>query len=122
MPTMPMTPVLISRTMIKTRPDGVQSQCSINFGVPTVYAPLTTADRTVYYCPIQLSGLQDDHIYSLIGEDPLDALVTALCFAGVKLGSSLYASQLDWDASINFGFPVRPDFNLPPNNPGGGGG
>lgn len=110
-----MTPVLISRTMTRTRLDGVQTQCSINFGTPAINADLSAqCGSTMYYCPIQLTGFQNDYIHSLSGEDPLDALVGALCFASTLLGSSLQANELDWDASINYGFPIFPDFNPPP--------
>ena len=121
MPRLPMTEVLISRTMTRTRPDGVQSQCSINFGTPTIDPNLTTADMTMYYCPIQFVGFQDDMIYAIGGEDPLEALIKALCFAGTSLGVMLYANQLDeWDASFNYGFPVLPTVTLPSDPPPGG--
>ncbi len=78
MSALPMTPVLISRAMIRTRPDGTQSECSINFGTPTVHPTITNAGEAVYYCPIQLKDLEDDYIYSLVGDDPLAVLLRSL--------------------------------------------
>jgi len=109
----PMTPVLIARTMTRTLPNGVTSQCSISFGTPALYPELSSATVTMYYCPFQLSGFQDNNVYISAGEDPLEALILALCMAGTRLHTSLAAPQLnEWDASTNFGFPVIPDYVL----------
>lgn len=120
---LPMTTVLISRTLNRTDPLGNQSQCIINFGTPDINPNLSNANQTMYYCPIQLAGFYTDYVFALSGEDPLEALIAALIFAGGLLSNCQYKDQFDeWDSTTRFGFPVWPDFNLPPDDGGTGSG
>ena len=115
MANLPMTPVLFTRNMTRTRQDGVQFPLSVNFGTPDLVPNPTPGTIPMYYCPIQLIGFQDDSIRSIYGIDPLEALMMATSYVGPLLGMLPYASTIDdWDASINFGFPT---FDFSPEGP-----
>ena len=114
----PMTPELISRNMTRTTEDGRKMPVAIRFGTPAI-TPASPPDVTpYYYCPIQLSGLDDDAIYPIYGIDALHALTLALCFAGTLLATSRHANTIDdWDTASNYGFPFP---SLPAASAAGG--
>ncbi len=113
-----MTDVLLSRMMTRTRADGVQNEVEIRFGALTLMAPKPgDSPDSVYYCPIQLVGFQDDKIYAGVGESTLDAVINALMLAPILLRYSIIGKELDWAEAPNYGFPVLilpPDPEDPP--------
>jgi len=102
-----MSPLLGSVTMTRTRPDGVT--------IPIVFE-LSQPERTPpelglpdWYVTNRFLGLQDDdHVYAWFGEDPVEALALAICFAGDFLEGLPFASEIDYSNVPHFGFPILP--------------
>ncbi len=109
-----MTDVIMTRTMTRTRIDGVQTQVEIRFGKPAVRTPAGNGSDGDHYCPIQLVGFQDDKIYAGVGVEDVDAVIAAFTIAPVLLGTSLIAKDLDFAQAPNYGFPI---LILPPPDP-----
>ena len=108
MTTLPMTQVMTSTTMTRTRADGVQKDVTVNFGVPSLNPNALVGSFPYFYCPIQLVNFQDDTVYPINGVDSTDALINALCFAGRLLAMSLYADEFgELTSANNYGFPNR---------------
>ena len=115
MPALPMTQILFTRNMTRTRQDGVQFPITVNFGTPSIAQNMTGAASTTYYCPFQFTGTQDNRTYVDYGEDMLEALSMAICHAGSLLGMSPYASTINGlNVAGNFGFPA---LVIPPRHP-----
>ncbi len=115
---LPMTDVILSQPMTRTRVDGVQNEVEIRFGTPTLMAPEPgDSPDPVYYCPIQLAGFQDDGIYVVYGGSTVEAVINAFTLAPVLLRTSLIAKDLDWAELPNYGFPILPPMPVEPEDP-----
>jgi hypothetical protein len=57
-----------------------------------------------FACPIQISGIQNDRIFEIVGEDSLQALVLALKFAGTLLQAKQEdGAQVTWLGASDLG-------------------
>ncbi len=110
----PMSPVIASREMTRTRqPDGVEVTITVEIGAPVQTPAEDPAGG--WYATMQFSADPTNTVHVLYGEDSVQALTHALCMPGVVLPALPYANEIDFSPSPTFGFPIAPDMS------GGGG-
>ncbi len=103
----PMTTVIATITMTRTRPDGVTVPITINLGVPAPAPPDWSPGG--WYCPIQFSKevpVLSDETYCFYGEYSMEALIYAITSPGILLQTLPFANEIDFSNLTNFGFPV----------------
>ncbi len=113
----PMTPIIASSQMTRTRADGVKVAIRVNIGTPTPIPP--EANMTGWYATLQILGIQNDsEVFTCLGNDSAQALGGAICFPGVMLSAMPFAHEIDFSNIPNFGFPIWP---VRPSSPAVGG-
>lgn len=61
-----------------------------------LWAPSYTGERN-FACPVQISGIHNDRVFEIVGEDSLQALQLAIKFAGSLLqGQVEQGAQISW--------------------------
>ena len=105
-----MTPVIATRDMIRSRPDGAQTTITVQIGTPAPMPPGSAFNG--WYCPLQFQGLPFPVVLSGMHDDSLGALIHALVLPFAILTAMPFANELNYSGLPTFGFPEIPP--LPP--------
>ena len=108
--TLVMTPVIATREMIRSRPDGVQTTITVQIGTPAPTPPGSVYNG--WYCPVQFQGLPFQTVFFGMGDDSAQALIHALTLPFPILTAMPFANELNYSCAPTFGFPEMPP--LPP--------
>lgn len=113
-----MGPIVASREFIWTRIDGATFPAFAEIGVPFQLPPNDDGTAGDWACKVRTRGLGDNSIQTVVGVDTIQAIYLAMVQAGFRVGQSVIASDLDFAALPNYGFPPPP---VAPNGPAGAG-
>ena len=101
----PMTTVIATSNMTRTRPDGVEEAITVEFGQPEPMPEETNLDG--YYSTVRFTGLQmNERVFWVSGADSGQALVFAVCLPPAILSALPFANEIDMSELAHFGFPV----------------
>lgn len=100
-----MTATIAENTYRRNRSDGVTTEITVRFGLPS-QVPEDKDLPGYWYCPYQILGIGiDDEVLTGVGTSSLGALCLAIGLPGTLLSALPYAQELELFGVPNLGFP-----------------